>query len=237
MAFAGAGSVVAGNGDGGRCYIRKVPNELLLGTLTYLKPEDILNFKLTCKTFRDFVAHHEDKFVQSSLFDHCDESMIPLAIALDAAAVASWKPSKLHPGLGVNLWMLHHYCEVFFRLGLQGGPALDNLNLGSVIRINAFYDASLEITRLVCLMEFLPTSGTHDSNMYLEPNQKALYHLAIIGHLLHSSPITPEVSDPAWKIFSRYISLDAKKDVEFMRFALCFLFTTGKSLRTRPNLP
>ena len=235
MALAGAGNVADKN-DNDLCYIRKVPNEIILETLTYLKPEDILNFKATCGPFRDVVEYNENMLARHSLFDHCHESMIPLAIALQAAAVAPWKPSKLNPGLGADLGMLQEYCEQYLGSSFEEGPALANLDLRNVVGMIAFYDASLAIARYDCLLSFMPTTGDHPSNKQLKDSQMAVYRMGIIGHLLHSTPIDPEAGDPAWDMFSRYISLKAKKELECMRVVLCDLFISGKLIRIRSNL-
>lgn len=220
-----------------RCFLNKLPREVLLETLTYLPLQDLVNFQVTSRASNNMVKCHGVVLALAAIRDCCDKSMIPLLMAQHAAAVAPWKPSKLKPSPGPEYQAVLEYCEQYLVLGSKAILPPQSRGLQAAFRIISFYDASLDVARLCCLVKNRDVHGTHASNELLARNHKALYRMSIITHLFHSYGQFKDMDQEPWDVFSQYLSEENKMDVMSIDHCLYVIFVNGKGLpQTWPAL-
>lgn len=191
--------------------IQKLPAKLLVQIMSSgLKPEDVMNLTLTCKKFRDVARDKRAVLAEALLRNYCEtetvQIQIPIAIAHVTAAAAPWKPSKRDPGQGPGPRKVLDFCVQYLtavdldETRLLPEDSLD-LDIRSVRFICTFHDASLRLAREYIAFRFI-MSVVPTSELYLA--QKAIYIIAIVGHILHSPP--DEGYDAAWDALSHYFS-------------------------------
>ncbi|KAK7756007.1 hypothetical protein SLS62_001950 [Diatrype stigma] len=213
--------------------IEKLPAKLLVQIMSSgLEPDDVMNLTLTCKKFRDVARDKRAVLAQALLRNHCGTETIPMAIAHVTAAAAPWKPSKRDPGQGPDFEEAVDFCICYLtaveldEAAMLPENSLD-LDLRSVRFMCSFHDASL---RLACeYLDFRFVTPVTTPDLHLA--QKAVYLIAIIGHILHSR--TDEGYDTAWDVFSRYLGPIEKVAVMRMLRFLWYRIQEDKPLGGR----